>query len=296
MTPAFDQRPATGGRHARSRTRRDGNERSPESRQVRSLLNALDVLDVIGRSDSELGVSEIARRSGMSKGATYAILRTLETRRIVARDSERHAYRLGWGLYELGSQVVRNLDLARAARTHLDELARHTRVSVLLGIVESDSILYVDRGESPDHFRIFANIGRRSPIHASASGRAILAFSSADLVQRVLAGPLESYTPSTVTNPRKLQQQLELTRKRGYATCWQEVEIGLCSIGVPLRDYSGDVVAALTLAGPMTRVNYQSEASLVGQLLETAQRIEERLGAPPTDRPTPGLDSDAVAR
>jgi IclR family transcriptional regulator, KDG regulon repressor len=238
---------------------------------------------VMARSDRELGVSDIARRAGMSKGATYAILRTLETRRVVARDPDAHTYRLGWGLYELGSHVVRNLDLARAARTHVDDLARRTRDSVLLGIVEGDSILYLDRGESPERFRMVANSGRRSPIHASASGKAILAFSSAELVDRVLEGPLDRYTPATVTDARQLRKQLERIRKRGYATCWQEVEVGLCSIGVPIRDYSGEVVAALTLAGPMTRVNHDTEVSLVPLILETAGAIEERLGAPSED-------------
>jgi IclR family transcriptional regulator, KDG regulon repressor len=254
--------------------------RDPESRHVQSLLNAVDVLQAMARSDRELGVSELARRTGMSKAATYAILRTLETRRVVARDPDSFTYRLGWALYEMGASVVRGLDLSRVARTYLDDLARSTGDSVLLGIVEEDSILYLDRGESPEQFHMVANIGRRSPIHASASGRAILAFSE-PLLERVLSEPLRPYTTYTVTDPMRLMKALERVRRKGYATCWQEVEIGLSSIGVPLRDYTGDVVAALTLAGPMARVNSKTEQDLVPLLRETAAAIEQRLGAQP---------------
>lgn len=266
--------------------------RSADDRLVRSLLHAVDVLQAMARSERELGVSELARRTGMSKAATYAILRTLETRRIVARDPDSPTYRLGWALYELGASVARKLDLSRVARTHLDELARRTGDSVLLGIVEEGTIIYLDRGESPDQFHMVANIGRRSPIHASASGRAILAFAGPEEIEAVLRGPLKPYTAMTVTAPDELARLLERVRRVGYATCWQEVEIGLCSIGVPLRDFSGEVVAALALAGPVARVNPERETSLVPLIRETAAAIEERLGAsvvaalPPPDRLT----------
>ena len=269
------------------RRRDDGN---PDSRHVRSLLNAVDVLQAMARSNRQLGVSDIARRAGMSKAATYAILRTLESRRIVARDPDSATYRLGWALYELGANVVRNLDLSRAARTHIDDLAQRTQDSVLLGIVENDSILYLDRGESPEQFHMAANIGRRSPIHASASGKAILAFSPESLLERIVKEPLRAYTSATVTDVDELKAQLENVRQRGYATCWQEVEIGLSSIGVPLRDYTGSVVASLTLAGPAARVNTKTERSLVPLIRDTAAAIEARLGAPTDGASGAGAD------
>jgi DNA-binding IclR family transcriptional regulator len=257
----------------RTRGKRD------DDRHVQAVLHAVDVLQAMAVNDREMGVSELARRSGLSKAATYAILRTLESRRLVARDPGVATYRLGWALYEMGANVVRNLDLSRVARTHLDELAGRTGDAVLLGILEDGAVLHVDRGESPDQFHMVANIGRRSPIHASASGKAILAFADLEVVQAVLARPLKPFTIHTRTDIVALQAELAGIRRQGYATCWQEVEIGLSSISVPLRDYSGDVVAALTLAGPVARVNEEAAPALVAELRATADVIEQRLGA-----------------
>lgn len=248
-------------------------------RPVQAVLNAIDVLQVLGRFGREVGVSEIARHTGLSKAATYNILATLETRHLVARTPGASTYRLGWGLYELGVSVTRDLDLARIARTQLDQLADRTGETVLLAIIEDDSVLYLDRGESPNSFRLLANVGRRSPIHASASGKAILAFADEREIDRVLGQPLRQCTRTTVTDPDELRRQLVRVSRVGYATCWQEHEVGMSSIAVPLRDHTGTVVAALTLAGPATRVTRAATQRLVAALRDVADVIEARLGA-----------------
>jgi IclR family KDG regulon transcriptional repressor len=254
--------------------------RTADARLVQSLLKAVDVLEVLAQGERALGVSDIARRAGISKAGAYAILRTLMACNFVVRDHGTPTYRLGWALYELGSSVVRNTDLSRVARVYLDELAQETRDSVLLGIIDQDSVLFLDRGESPDRFHMVADSGRRSPILASASGKAIAAFYSDEMMQMLLRKPVRRYTAATVTDKRKLRDELRRVRECGYATCWQEAEAGLSSIGVPLRDHSGDVVAALTIAGPSERVNPHTAQRLVPLLRKTAAAIEERLGAP----------------
>ena len=163
-------------------------------RRVRAVDHALNVLDCLGRSGRPLGVSDIARQTGLSKATVHHLLSTLTSRRFVMQDPYTSLYRLGWALYELGSSVVRDVELSRAARPSLDRLAADTGESVLLGILDDDAVLYLDRGESPRGFYMVANAGRRGSLHATASGKVLLAFApDAQLVDRILNTTLEKY-------------------------------------------------------------------------------------------------------
>lgn len=255
-------------------------EVTPRGRRIRAVDHAIDVLETMGAAGRPMGVSEIARQTNLSKAAVHHLLATLETRRFVMRDTDSALYKLSWALYELGSNVVRDIDVSRIARPYLDKLAVETGESVLLGILDEHSVLYLDRGEAPAGLQMRANAGRRSPLHATASGKVLLAFANDSLLlDEILSGPLERLTKTTITDPSILRYELAEARRRGYATCWQEREIGLCSVGVPLRDYRGSVVAALTVAGPSIRLTTLTFQQHLGPLMATACRIEAHLGA-----------------
>ena len=262
-------------------------EATRRSRRVQSVDNAIDVLEALAEIGEAAGVSDLARRTGLSKTTVFHLLATLETRRLVMRSPDDPTYRLSWGLYELGSNVVRNVNLTRVARPYLDRLAAQTGESTLLGILDENSVLYLDRGEAPGGLRMSADAGRRGPLHATASGKVLLAYSlDGDLTDPDLTEHLSRFTSTTVTSPAALRRQLAQVRTRGYATCWQEREVGLCSVAVPLRDYTGKVVGCLTLAGPATRINTRTYQSHLPALRAAAHRIEIHLGgARPTDHP-----------
>ena len=256
-------------------------ETSRRSRRVQSVDNAIDVLEALAEIGEAAGVSDLARRTGLSKTTVFHLLATLETRRLVMRSPDDPTYRLSWGLYELGSQVLRDADLSRAARPYLDRLVGQTRETALLGILDEDAVLYLDRGESPRGLRMRADAGRRGALHATASGKVLLAYAEPALVQRVLARPLERLTSTTITDASALRREIAEVRRNGYATCWQEREVGLCSFAVPLRNYTNQVVGSLALAGPATRVTSREVAKHLGPLQAAAHAIENRLGARP---------------
>src|SRR5690348_5012027 len=166
----------------------------PRARRIKAVDNAIDVLEVMGAAGRPMGVSEIARQAQLSKAAVHHLLATLETRRFVMRDTDSTSWKLSWALYELGSNVVRDVDLSRIARPYLDKLAVQTGESVLLGILDGDSVLYLDRGEAPMGLQMRANAGRRGPLHATASGKVLLAFATdATLFDRLLSEPLTQF-------------------------------------------------------------------------------------------------------
>ena len=252
------------------------------TRRVQSVEHAIDVLQVLTEAPRGLGVSAIAQRVGLSKATVHHLLGTLESRRFVVRDPMAAQYRLSWGVYELGAAVVRSVDLTRVARQYLDQLAVRTGESVLLGLLDGDSVLYLDRGEAPSGFRVVANAGRRCALHSTASGKVLLAFSQDPrLLQRIVTHPLAKLTPATITDPDLLRRELATVRWQGYATCWQEEEVNFCSLAVPVRDRSGAVIASLAIAGPSMGLN----AHTVPKRLILLRTAAELIGAHVTGRP-----------
>ena len=246
---------------------------------MQSVDHAVNVLQALQDSPHGIGLTDVAATVGLSKATVHHLLATLEARRLVARDPETTRYRLSWGLYELGAAVVRSVDLTRTARPYLDRLAERTGESVLLGILDEESVLYLDRGDAPSAFRMVANAGRRSPLHSTASGKVLLAFPpGANLLTSLLAHPLARLTPATIVDPAQLRGQLADIRRRGYGTCWEEREAGLCSVAVPIRDYSGAVIASLAIAGPATRLNPGAVSALLPALQSAGRTIGAHLG------------------
>lgn len=251
---------------------------APRKRRVQAVEHAVDILEQLSRANAPVGVSEIARQTELSKATVYQLLATLEARRLVMRDPDSPAYRLGWAMYEMGTVVAESSEVSRAARPSLDRLALETGESVLLGVIDEGSVLYLARGDAPSGFHMVAAPGRRSPLHATASGKVLLAFEGAEAVASYLEGPLDSFTPNTLTAAGTLEEQLRQIREQGFATCWQERELGLCSIAVPVRDHSGKVVAALTVAGPAGRLTEETVDEHLEPLRAAAAEIAALLG------------------
>jgi DNA-binding IclR family transcriptional regulator len=248
------------------------------ARRVLAVDHAIDVLEAISHAGRPVGVSAIARRTGLSKTSVHHLLATLETRRFVIREVGSATFRLGWNLYELGATVVRDVDISRVARPQLNWLSSQTGESTLLGILDGDSVLYLDRGEAPKGVHMIANAGRRSPLHASASGKVHLAFASDQGLIDHLTLPLTAYTTSTITDIEKLRGEIGEVRRRGYAVAIEEYEIGLASVSVPIRDYTDAVTGCLTLAGPVTRLTPSNIQAYLRPLRTAATRIEVLLG------------------
>jgi IclR family KDG regulon transcriptional repressor len=245
---------------------------------VKALHHALDVLDVVADAGEPLGVSEIARRTGLSKTAAYKILATFERRRYVVREPGGSRYRLGWRLHELGAVVESRHELVALARPHLTRLRDRCGETVMLGILESHAVSYLERCESQQLVRMVARPGRQSPLHATATGKVLLAFAPTELVATVLAAGLRRFTAHTIVDRAKLRAELLRVRELGYAVCRMEHEPELNSVSVPVRDFSGEVIVALTVAAPAGRLTDAVLEPTLAALTETAGDLEADLG------------------
>ncbi|HEY7195745.1 MAG TPA: IclR family transcriptional regulator [Gaiellaceae bacterium] len=238
---------------------------------MQSADRALAILGAFTESRPELGVTELARELGMHKSTVSRLLSTLEGRGLVRREGDR--FLPGPELARLGSLAARGLELLPTARPFLVELAEQTGETVNLAVPEDGRALNVEQVESA-HFVGATNWrGRTTPLHATANGKAMLAFGACDR-----PGRLEAMTERTIVKPAELGEELGRARRVGYAVAVEELEPGLNSVGAPVFDASGACVGAISVSGPSYRVSERRLPELGRACAATAAAISTALG------------------
>ena len=247
---------------------------------LQGLDRAFAVLDLFGAERPEWGTSEIARAAGLPVPTAHRICAALTGRRYLARDEQTRRFRLGPAALDLGERARAVLDLRRAALPVLRRLARETDETALLTIPngERDRSVCLERVESSQPLRLSVEPGRRLPLHAGASQKALLAFLGEEEIERVLAAPLERVCRATLTDAEALRANLAEVRERGWAISFEETNVGVWGVAVPLLDEHGEAVTALGLAGPSARLAVEEVVDHVERLRDAAVEMAMRLG------------------
>lgn len=253
---------------------REDRTTADRSRLVSSVLHAFAVLDCLA-AEEPLGPSELARRTGLGKSTVHSLLATLESLGAVRPDVNQGRFRLGLRLFELGTRVLEAQDPLHEAKGQLALLANETGETALLAVLDEKQVLYVDHADSPNAIRLVARRGRRAPLHATASGKVLLAFADPGLLDEVARGPLERFMPKTICDEATLVTAIGEVRQRQYAVVHEERDPGLSSISVPVRDHSGTVIAAMTVAGPSSRFDPPAIEAM-------REKLRDRAGASKT--------------
>jgi DNA-binding IclR family transcriptional regulator len=181
-------------------------------------------------------------------------------------------------LFELGTLVRRQMDFTAEARPFLRTLMEKTGETVHLAILDHDSVLYIITHESKQALRMGSKVGTRVPVHSTAVGKTLLAFQPEEALTRIIALGLPASAPNTLVDEKALRRELALVRVKNYAVDDEESEVGLRSIAAPIRSYSGNVVAAISIAGPVHRMTRKMLLGWVRELVEAADAVSLRLG------------------
>lgn len=243
-----------------------------------SLRNALRVLECFSVDDPEKGVTEIAQELGLGKSTVHRVLITLEQAGYVRKDEATRHYRLGLSVLRLSGVLISNLELYREGQHLLEVFANRFDEAVHLAVLEGYHTVYISKIESSHPVRILTHLGRKNPIHCTSSGKVILAFQTPALIDTVVDLGLERFTRTTVTDPVQFRTELAEIRNLGCATSHGEMREGVSSIAVPVRDYSRQVVGAVTVVGPTGRFTPTKVQSLTKQLHSVGREISARLG------------------
>jgi DNA-binding IclR family transcriptional regulator len=245
-------------------------------RETDSAVRVVRVLDLLAAAPEGLGVTELARLLGVHKTTASRLLATLAATGIIERDPEIRRYRLGARLVGLAGAAVSRLPVVSQARPELEQLTRVSSETANLAILDGRHVVYVDQ-VTPQQAVVMASwVGRRSPAHASSSGKVLLAFSDDKVVQRVLSAKLERLTRHTIVDPARLREVLDQTKRRGYASGVGELEEGLVTVAAPVL-IDRRAVAAVSLSGPSFRIPPRDQPRLGRLLMDAAVAIGHRM-------------------
>jgi IclR family acetate operon transcriptional repressor len=214
---------------------------------------AITVLDVLREADEALGLTEISRRVRLSRSAVHRLLATLSAHGLVEQDEESHAYRLGWALLRYSDALLRHTRVADIAPPVARRLRDSTQETVTVQVRAGSDRVVVYEAEGPQEVHRRVGIGTRLPLHAGASGLAILANLPASELPRLVSAEIEQLTPATVTDLSKLATRLEAIRVAGVARSEGETVVGASSVAAPLWMSGGLVIGSIAVSGPTWR-------------------------------------------
>jgi IclR family transcriptional regulator, KDG regulon repressor len=253
----------------------------PEARRperLSSVASAIRLLKAFSEDEVDIGISDLARRLRVAKSTVHRLATTLVSEGLLEQDRNSGKYRLGVALFRLGVLVRRRMDVSSEARPYIFDLRAKINESVHLAIRDGTEIMYVYNLESTHAIRMRSDLGVRKPVYCTAEGQAILAFQPQEVVDEVIAAGFKPLTPNTITSTEKFQKALGLVRERGCAIEDEESELGMVCVAAPIRDDSGAVVAAVGIAGPVTRLTKQAVTAVIPHLIATADLVSSRLG------------------
>jgi DNA-binding IclR family transcriptional regulator len=245
-------------------------------RATDSVERVVQVLDLLGSAPDGLGVSDVASRLGVHRSTASRLLGTLAASRVVERDERTARYRLGARIVGLAASAVSRLPVVSQARPELEHLSATSSETANLSILDGTHVVYVDQVTPAQTVVMASWVGRRSPAHASSSGKAMLAFGDPAVRESVLRGALEPITARSITDPAKLRTVLDQTRRRGYAVSTGELEDGLVTLAAPVL-VEGRAVAAVSLSGPSFRIPARDVSRLARLLVDAAAAVGHRI-------------------
>ncbi len=246
--------------------------------RLSSVATAIRLLKAFSEDEVEIGISALARRLGLAKSTVHRLAVTLVSEGLLEQDRGSGKYHLGVALFRLGALVRQRMDVSNEARPYLYDLREKINESVHLAILDGTEIMYVYNLESTHAIRMRSDIGVRKPVHCTAEGQVILAFQPSETIDRVIAAGLEPRTAKTITSPEKFIKALAVIRQRGCAIEDEESELGMVCVAAPIRDDSGEVVAAVGIAGPATRLSKKAITVVIPHVIATAEMVSARLG------------------
>jgi IclR family KDG regulon transcriptional repressor len=270
--------PASTSRAAGKRKASVQSDEDSAAGRLSSVACALRLLKTFSEDEVEIGISGLAKRLDVAKSTVHRLVTTLVSEGFLEQNPDSGRYRLGLSLFALGALMRNSMNVSNQARSLLLTLRDRIDEAVHLAVLEQNSIMYLYNLESRKAIGIRSHIGARKPAFCTSEGRVMLAFAAPEVLDRVFQQGLVARTPATVTDPKKLRKILADVREEGYAIDDEESEIGLRAIAAPIRDVSGQVVAAVGLAAPAARLTKRGMRALIPELVQTASTISARLG------------------
>lgn len=251
------------------------NSEAQRKAPIQSVERAINILECFENSE-QLSLSEIGKALGLHKSTTFGLVSTLETYRLVEKDPISRKYRLGIELFRLGNKV--NVDIRSIVAPYLDKLVSTYCETANFVIFDKDSIVYMEKKESPYSMRIATVLGQREPLYRTATGKSILSCLPLETAKSILEQTeFEQRTDKTLLSAKAVLEELNSIRENGYAIDNEELEQGVICVGAALMDSTNEPVGAISVSGPSTRMDLKKQRAIAEELVAYTKQINRQL-------------------
>jgi len=247
---------------------------------VQAVSKALKIMELLSGT-AEYGVSELARSLRCQKSTVFRLLATLKKEGFIVQDEKTEKYSLTLKLFRIGSIVVNNLNLNKAALPVIGKLSQLTAETVHLCSLDNNQIVYLQKIESTHALKVtmMSRIGESPPFYCTGVGKVLLAYQGEARIRACMKQmELKKFTDTTITDPSKLKAELEKIQSEGIAYDNEEHELGVRCIAAPVFNQEGTVIAALSISGPTVRMVDEKMRSLEKLVRQGAGELSARMG------------------
>jgi DNA-binding IclR family transcriptional regulator len=247
---------------------------------IQAVDHALDLLEQFQGDIDELGVTELSKRLKLHKNNVFRLLATLESRNYIEQNRVTENYRLGLKTLELGQTFIKQMGLLRQSRPVLEALVKECNETTYVAILKDSHIVYLDVVETDLTVRVVPRVGSRLPAYCTAAGKIQLAFMTDEELDNYLpAKELKRYTANTITDRDEFKVHLARIVEQGYAIDNEEMDVGVCCVAAPIRDYTRRIIGAVSISGPSMRFSKERmEQELIPLVQKAGEDISTKLG------------------
>jgi IclR family acetate operon transcriptional repressor len=265
----------------------NGSAKTPHRGSIQSVDRALSLLEALAEAGGEASLTDLSRRTCLNVSTCHHLLSTLVNWGYVAKVPGRRSYALGARVLYLGHACLRQVDLPRRAQVHIDRINQVTGESVHLAVLQSDSIVTLVKREARHAVRVDTGmVGRSDAPHATASGKAMIAWLPEDQIRRMVPpNAMKRFTDKTIVDFDVLIEELRHVRRNGVAMDREEFQPGVICVGSAIRDHGGAVVGAISASAPAMRVTEEHLALMRQEVIAAANALSADLGEPGSMKP-----------
>jgi len=247
--------------------------------RIQSVARALTIVDTLAEARGELALNEIAARLSLPKSTIHGLISTLKGFGYIEQSAFTCKYRLGVRFFEVGYIVAQGWEVRKIAAPYISKLLEELAETVHLVVLDKLEVLYIDKRESGRSLRIASQVGMRLPAHCTGVGKVLMAHLSPEERRKLINDKgLPRFTENTLTDLNVLEDELAKIRTQGFAIDNEEIMESLRCVAAPIRDQTGNVISAISISGPVSRMKGERLEKAIKRVMETAEEISACLG------------------
>ncbi|MED4228728.1 IclR family transcriptional regulator [Neobacillus cucumis] len=243
---------------------------------LQSVQHGLQILQLFTIEKPVWGITEIANALQIHKSTVSRLIADLLVEGFLQKEG--HKYSLGFSLLSISGVITSHLEIHRESKDVLKKLVSDLEESAHIAILEGKEITYVNKIECADPVSLLSSIGKKNSVTCTSAGKVLLAFEPNDKIESIMAEGLQRMGPNSITAPEQLKGQLSQIKQQGFSICIDEMHENVVSIAAPVRDYTSEVVAAVSVVGTRERIHHTKINGFTERIIGAANEISMKLG------------------